>query len=837
MASVLGNSARIMGTSDCDLRSHFKRRRRRSTRKERTSMLSAFISPMKFRDSGTTTSRDHGDASSGRNAEVKENHDSRNQVDRSVTLTGHQHSSALYTDISGGLFRTTPRHRKQTFVEGKDCLLYELQVTCKRTAHCFMSDTCPSALPGSDTACQKNMRTSWCVTRKNALVQLNELKPGLQYEMVSRTGPVHAPVFAVGVEVNGFRFEGKGPTKKKAKMKAAELALGSFIQFPNASQAHTTLGNLRFVNSVAPTDFTSDQADLVPGTPYEEFEEVDGKVLCHNYRTCGKGRELLTSLCSKGKLLSLTLDLMSSANQTRHGMESSLVEELRPVTVLNELRPGLRYICLTERVRGRQARYFVIAVRVDGKIFEGCGRSKSLAKAQAAGLALRDVFNISLGSVRNISHTASWTKSTQLPQFFAESIFYLVRRKYSELTDKSHIISQSYNHHKVLAGIVMTRGLDLRRAQVVCLGTGTKCISGKNVSEQGWTVNDCHAEVIARRAFLRFLYAQLEIVLSNLQDSLEQSIFVHDKVSAYRLRDGIQFHMYVSSSPCGDARLNCPYEITATHHTVQRSVKKLRCQLRMKMEGGEGTLPVSVWRANQKWGRGWPRELPIAMSCTDKIARWNVLGLQGSLLSHLVAPVYLHSLTVGSLCHTGHLGRTMARRMGHIISLPYSYRRNQLFFGCLSNSEGRHPGKSPSVSVNWSAGDAVLEVVEASTGREKHSGTPSRLCKRSLFTRWESLHNMLSRQVVVLGAEDTSFQMPKRAKALSALSVGGLVFPKEDATCRTTIDEVMKTYSAVKMASGAYQKARQKFVLSLQDAGLGIWNGEPPEQENFQNGF
>lgn len=57
--------------------------------------------------------------------------------------------------------------------------------------------------------------------------------------------------------------------------------------------------------------------------------------------------------------------------------------------------------------------------------------------------------------------------------------------------------------------------------------------------------------------------------------------------------------------------------------------------------------------------------------------RWNILGLQGALLSHFVEPVYLHSMTIGSLRHTGHLARVLNQRLERLGPLPTMHRRNQ----------------------------------------------------------------------------------------------------------------------------------------------------------------
>jgi hypothetical protein len=68
-----------------------------------------------------------------------------------------------------------------------------------------------------------------------------------------------------------------------------------------------------------------------------------------------------------------------------------------------------------------------------------------------------------------------------------------------------------HSRRKVLAGIVMTSGPQMEDAKVISVATGTKCINGEHMSVLGASLNDTHAEIIARRCLCDFIYSQLEM--------------------------------------------------------------------------------------------------------------------------------------------------------------------------------------------------------------------------------------------------------------------------------------------------------------------------------------
>lgn len=63
--------------------------------------------------------------------------------------------------------------------------------------------------------------------------------------------------------------------------------------------------------------------------------------------------------------------------------------------------------------------------------------------------------------------------------------------------------------------------------------------------------------------------------------------------------------------------------------------------------------------------------------CLFDLYRWNVVGIQGSLMSYFTEPIYFSSIILGSLYHADHLSRAMYQRIIEIEDLPQSFSLNK----------------------------------------------------------------------------------------------------------------------------------------------------------------
>ncbi|XP_029921380.1 spermatid perinuclear RNA-binding protein [Myripristis murdjan] len=185
----------------------------------------------------------------------------------------------------------------------------------------------------------------------NALMRLNQIRPGLQYRLLSQSGPVHAPVFTMSVDLDGTIYEASGSSKKTAKLHVAVKVLQAMGY---------------------PTGFDSDL------DPMSSDEKSDGE----------------------GKSETST----HASNNPTHSSDSSNTLEVRtqgpiltasgknPVMELNEKRRGLKYELISES-GGSHDKRFVMEVEVDGQKFRGAGPNKKVAKASAALAALEKLFS------------------------------------------------------------------------------------------------------------------------------------------------------------------------------------------------------------------------------------------------------------------------------------------------------------------------------------------------------------------------------------------------------------------------------------------------------------
>ncbi|KAM8812136.1 double-stranded RNA-specific adenosine deaminase isoform 5-T5 [Rhynchonycteris naso] len=591
-----------------------------------------------------------------------------------------------------------------------------------------------------------------------------------EFNLIEQSGPPHEPRFQYCVAMGTHTFPtASAPSKKVAKQMAAEEAM-------KALQGEAT-------NSTS----SDNQPGSIDTEPFDNFESV----MPNKVRRVGELVRYLNTNPVGG--------LLEYARSHGFAAEFKLVDQSGPP----------------------HEPKFVYQAKVGGRWFPAvCAHSKKQGKQEAADAALRvligenekaermgftEVTPVTGASLRRTMLLLSRSPEAQpktLPltgSTFHDQIAMLSHRCFNALTNS---FQPSLLGRKILAAIIMKKDSE-DLGVVVSLGTGNRCVKGDSLSLKGETVNDCHAEIISRRGFIRFLYSEL---MKYNPHTAKDSIFELAKGGEkLQIKKTVSFHLYISTAPCGDGALfdkSCSdraMESTdSRHYPVFENPKQGK--LRTKVENGEGTIPVESSDIVPTWDGIRLGERLRTMSCSDKILRWNVLGLQGALLTHFLQPVYLKSVTLGYLFSQGHLTRAICCRVTRDGSafedgLRHPFIVNHPKVGRVSVYDSkRQSGKTKETSVNWCLADGYdLEILDGTRGTvDGPRNELSRVSKKNIFLLFKKL---------------CSFR------------------------CRR--DLLKLSYGEAKKAARDYEIAKNYFKKNLKDMGYGNWISKPQEEKNF----
>lgn len=250
---------------------------------------------------------------------------------------------------------------------------------------------------------------------------------------------------------------------------------------------------------------------------------------------------------------------------------------------------------------------------------------------------------------------------------------------------------------KTLACMLMVTDKQYAQGDVISIGTGNTCLDETNLiyADDGVALHDCHAEILARRGLIRYLFEQIK----QCQDN-KTSIFEYNStMNKFQLQENVTFHLYISSLPCGNASFN----------TSSNSI-------RYKQGQTEGTILGSTKSVNYS-----------IKSCSDKIYRWNILGIQGGLLINLLAkPIYLDTITLA--CETAfvrdHVKYALCDRLNEYIhSLPSPFLCHVPDIDCPTNKSLQQERQVAKLQANAFAWNITqpdrMELLEPMTGKLK----------------------------------------------------------------------------------------------------------------------
>lgn len=385
--------------------------------------------------------------------------------------------------------------------------------------------------------------------------------------------------------------------------------------------------------------------------------------------------------------------------------------------------------------------------------------------------------------IRKLWHTSD--QNGDVDSKLCEKIATAVWSKFHALRSKAEEV--------MLAGYVLRtkhEGKD-EALEVVALGTGP----GDKYCLTGTAVHDCHAEIIARRSLLRWLYQQLETADNPKSYAIKNK---GDEAAPFKMRPCFELWLYCSQAPCGDAAVFSLADPLPTEVPCFTTACNNQGKFRTKTEASHGGNVMNVNEPSQSFDALQLGIRSKCLTCSDKLAKRCYLGIQGALLSRLIPPVFMSGIVIGNVFSHGHVSRALCCRSekavhttcdGNFTNMASSYSVHHPKIGYWPYKMNRDQQiriVSSKTSLNWALGDEHVEDLNASTGRTGTGGI-SRISKKALYSKF-------------LRVGKTSSQI---------------------------------TYKQAKAQSEVYQLSKKKWIEYMCKYFHTCWPSKPPEVEDF----
>jgi tRNA-specific adenosine deaminase 1 len=105
----------------------------------------------------------------------------------------------------------------------------------------------------------------------------------------------------------------------------------------------------------------------------------------------------------------------------------------------------------------------------------------------------------------------------------------------------------------ILASIALCAPIPGAPPKLLSLATGSKCLPAARLPSLGAALHDSHAEVLARRGAVYWLFEEIQRVAR--VPGPDASPWLHcDASGMYALRPGVRLYLYVSTVPCKTLR-------------------------------------------------------------------------------------------------------------------------------------------------------------------------------------------------------------------------------------------------------------------------------------------